>query len=1013
MTENVRLQNLRDFTVQIRDANDQIVGTGIAVSTDGKIVTCAHVVEAAIGAHPRQANGAEVGVYFPQARGGEEKNRRARIARYFADYDDDIVLLQLTGGSSPLAPEQIPVLGTASSSDEHPFRSYGYRSLEKYIAGWAHGKILGSVEAPPDFKVQGEPVQLESSQINSGMSGSAVLDMTRNLVVGIVSETWFPDLSTKDRDTAWAVDGRVLNLEPLELPLQDVSLPLKPAPEPKFDIARAEAAVLIREKFAWHYAPAVLNEWTGRDHLLDQITSDWNDSTKHVTGLIGFGGEGKSSLARKWVDNLLKDSSQPQPNGVFWWGFYENRSVDEFLEAALNYMSGGRIDPRQVQSSNLRAQIIGAMLGAGRYLFVLDGLEVMQHQEGDPYGLLQSNDLRDLLTFFARPDNQSFCLITSRAPMLDLMEYTTYTHRGVERLLQEDGRALLRRLGVKGSDAELNKVVADWDGHALTLSILAAYLAERYKGEIKHLADIPIPTANEPRYERVHRVLRRYDENLTNEEREFLKLFSVFRLPVQESAFEKVFQPLLKQKGVRPRPAAGSKTDSRILNIVNRLANYRLIRHDEQEKSYTTHPLIRNHYFALFTKDGSSQEKSAHEQIKDYYLSIAGSTPQYPTLDDLKPLIEVVHHACQAGAYDEAYSISDKRIDQHERNVLMWQLGAYETELSLMTELFPNQDTSREPGVTKADDKHWILHTMGFCLKNLGRLREAVGFFERATKGYLKDRDWRNASPGYQNLAELYSSLGALDASAKAANQALEFARQANDKDGEWRSLLAQALDLHVRGDVLKADPIFRQAEVIFKQIDKYKDTAYITGSFGIKHANHLLQWKGDVDLARRMTEFNLRACEYSQFPGETSECHRFLGDLDAYIGNHDSARARYESALKIARSISKRDVLIEVLMARGRWQAKHMKDANAAFNDLNEALGYCVESGYRIYEIDTRIAIAWAYLVNNENEKARGSAERALQMSSEMGYHWGKLDAQEVLDVIARGGKVPSKTGK
>ena len=60
------------------------------------------------------------------------------------------------------------------------------------------------------------------------MSGSAVLDMTRNLVVGIVSETWFPDLSTKDRDTAWAVDGRVLSLEPLELLLQDISLPSNP-----------------------------------------------------------------------------------------------------------------------------------------------------------------------------------------------------------------------------------------------------------------------------------------------------------------------------------------------------------------------------------------------------------------------------------------------------------------------------------------------------------------------------------------------------------------------------------------------------------------------------------------------------------------------------------------------------------------------------------------------------------------------------------------------------------------
>jgi hypothetical protein len=69
--KNVRLQNLRDFTVQIRNAEtDAIVGTGIAVSTDGQIVTCAHVVEAA-GVDPCAVNGDEIGVYFPQARGGE------------------------------------------------------------------------------------------------------------------------------------------------------------------------------------------------------------------------------------------------------------------------------------------------------------------------------------------------------------------------------------------------------------------------------------------------------------------------------------------------------------------------------------------------------------------------------------------------------------------------------------------------------------------------------------------------------------------------------------------------------------------------------------------------------------------------------------------------------------------------------------------------------------------------------------------------------------------------------
>ena len=156
-----------------------------------------------------------------------------------------------------------------------------------------------------------------------------------------------------------------------------------------------------------------------------------------------------------------------------------------------------------------------------------------------------------------------------------------------------------------------------------------------------------------------------------------------------------------------------------------------------------------------------------------------------------------------------------------------------------------------------------------------------------------------------------------------------------------------------------------------------------------------------------------------NHIPFSISQAHRVLGYLDFDSNNHESARAHYESVLKIARSISERRCLVEALLARGRFYAKVAVGAgssrsasssrlgsgdptptiNDAFTDLNEALNYAVEGGYRIYEADIRVALAWAYLANGEKEKAKQSAQRALQMSQEMGYHWGKVDAEEMMN--------------
>jgi tetratricopeptide (TPR) repeat protein len=182
------------------------------------------------------------------------------------------------------------------------------------------------------------------------------------------------------------------------------------------------------------------------------------------------------------------------------------------------------------------------------------------------------------------------------------------------------------------------------------------------------------------------------------------------------------------------------------------------------------------------------------------------------------------------------------------------------------------------------------------------------------------------------------------------------------------------------------------------------------------------------------VTEANLQICDQNHFINSISKCHHVLGDLDFDLGNYESARTHYESALKIARSISNRQVLIEALLACGMFYAKtavgathpartHTVSGNTsmqdkttdsidgsplpltdAFTDLNEALNYAVEGGYRIYEADIRVALAWAYLASGEKVKAKQSAQRVLQMSQEMGYHWGKVDGEEVMNASREG---------
>lgn len=987
----VTLQDPLNFTVAIQDARmGDTVGTGVAVSADGKIITCAHVVESA-GVKLSQPDGYEVGILFQKT--GDK--RKARVICCFKpeEYEDDFVLLQLVDGVSPLGPEQVAVLGYLENARSHNFSAIGYSLLGKQRMRWIDGKIMGPV--PIDGRtLRTDVYELRTRDIRPGHSGAAILDTEDNLVVGIVTSRWNPMGGTADDNIGHGTDALLLGFEPFEaygIELRDEPLGKASAPQPRIseeEMIKVRRVAQPQPDEGMRRAPALLEEWVGRDELLDQLTADYNDPDLRIAGLIGFGGEGKSSLARQWIDSVEVD-------GVFWWGFYDNREVEQFFEAALTYLAGPELTA-QVTSTSVRAGIIAQLLREKRYIFVLDGFEVTQHQEGDRYGQIASREMIEFLGYLAGLEHNSFCLITTRTPLLEMMKYTSYQYRDVDRLSEADGLALLRKQGVKGTDDELKALVNTWDGHALTVSLLGAYIGETLGGDLSQLDEEPL--ADETRYERVYRILRRYDEYLGEAEKAFLTLFSAFRTPVKVAAFPTVFRPATDATALNAPIVKLS--DEEFEAMIERLRGYRILRYDPAQQHYTTHPLIREHYIGRFNNIPEEQKNHSHNVIKEHYMILAREIPYHPSLEDYVPLIEAIHHACCAGSYDEAAIIYWGWVNRDEKQMLTHILGAYETALALIQSLFPQSDFGQEPLVSDLG-KQYILNEAGFCLMNQGRLVEATVPYKNAVRMGVKSNDWYNASAGYQNLAELHAYLGEFEASAVYARKAREIARHIKVREKRQRregdSWARLGWAEHLRGKLSAASNAFRKAEVVLKRRSPHMKYLYSTN--GVFYAEYRRR-VGDIANARRMIVSD-PGFPTSLSPEVTSLLHCVLGNLDLDAGEYLEAHGHYNKALHIARSITKRNVLIDALIGLGRLLARHPQPGESARPYLDEALGYCLESGYRIYEADCRVALAWMHHTEGSPEEARSQAERAKAMSAEMGYHWGVVDAEELLAVL------------
>ncbi len=193
---------------------------------------------------------------------------------------------------------------------------------------------------------------------------------------------------------------------------------------------------------------AVIFEPDDQQHIPSVLRGfTWHD----IGDDAGYDGLYKSALINRWLDGVAADGWRGARR-VFGWSFY----------------SQGLTAPWE------KGRELARLVRAERTLLVLDGLEPLQHPPGVQRGRLKDPALQALVRELA-VKNPGLCVISTRLAVADVAGRGGAVAVDLERLPAAAGAALLKQLGVEGSEAELEEASRELDGHGLALTLLGTW----------------------------------------------------------------------------------------------------------------------------------------------------------------------------------------------------------------------------------------------------------------------------------------------------------------------------------------------------------------------------------------------------------------------------------------------------------------------------------------------------------------------------------------------------------
>jgi hypothetical protein len=415
-----------------------------------------------------------------------------------------------------------------------------------------------------------------------------------------------------------------------------------------------------------HYITEPDPSFVGREGALRTITAWYQGGRVRVTALLGLGGAGKSSIARRWYDRIRTTVARRRK--IFWWGFYRNASLDECLDSLLDYIADKPLSAEAPSRTIDKISMIGARLHDSECLCIFDGFEAVQMATptGCPGTGRPAHDCTaEILKSFTESTGRVFLLVTTRYPLDPLRGYEggSYKPLDVPGFGLKDAITLFKRFHISAKRHEVESVWHLFEGHALSLRLLTTFLQEYYDGNIHAIQEIPPLTSpeideyglNEREGGKARRILLWYDRNLTEAQRVFMKILSIFAKPVTRRDLSSVFRT--KDDRLKNEDLATLSTIA-FANLIKKLTSLRLVttRTESGQAVYEAHPLIKEYFSSLVAQEAVQW----HRALTEYYESSA-----HEDQDEDERILrdkQIVHHALRSKQYQSATDASKRLL---------------------------------------------------------------------------------------------------------------------------------------------------------------------------------------------------------------------------------------------------------------------------------------------------------------------------------------------------------------